>query len=213
MIKLPRLLTTAVLAAATLLGACGSGTGSIASNAGLLPTFLPVGSGPMTRAELLVISDDLTALNNSTYYDDLIAAQPAAAFATYDGVLFAEEASLFGPREYAGRFTMQADFINSTVSGQAGDFIATGGIGSSSTLDTYSGILGFNSGTITGASFSTNIDGTLTASSGPVTVLSNVSGTFARKDNQDAVFGLGSGTASTSVGSNPIEAYLIGTRR
>ena len=173
----------AVVSLSVIAGCSGGSLGS---------SFAPVGSGPITNAEIDRITSEIETLFDAFDATDVTLAVPSTANASYNGFIGVE---LDFVTSVTGRMSVDADFAGGSLTGSAGDFSVFDESGSSPVIvENLSGTLPITGGVISGTAMTADINGTLAASTGSYGVAGNLSGQFADISGQNIVAGIVSGS-------------------
>ncbi len=188
-------------AALPLLMGCGAGGGT-----GL--SFAPVGAGPITVGEIERLATQIQALPDVFDSSSITAATPSVASASYSGFI---EADMDNFNIALGRVNLDANFSAGTLSGVAGDFSIFDDSGAEPVVvEVLSGSLPITSGTITGATLSATMNGTLGALAGNYGVTSTLDGGFVDVEGQSLAAGFVSGTMTNpNTSSSTIDGAFL----
>jgi len=175
----------ATAAALPLLMGCGAGGG-----AGL--SFAPVGSGPITSAEIDRIQSDLERLSTQITESDVSLQRPNVSVASYNGFVGMDLDSV---SSVTGRISMVADFTVDSVTGSAGDFsVFDDSTDSTVPIENLTGVLPITNGSISGTNMTATMNGSLGSAAGTYGVTSTLNGEFADIAGQNIVGGIVSGS-------------------
>ena len=152
----------------------------------------------MTSAELFSFINAIDTLNASNSNIVLNPAIPTSATANYDGFVVAGTNSVASAgRTIAGRYSMTANFANSTVTGSMGDFAYYVDDPTAPLfVEDIQGTLPLSNGTITGTQMSADANGTLTDSVDSYAVTSSITGEFFDNSGTNLFMGLVLGTTT-----------------
>lgn len=182
----------AALVCATVLSACGGGSGGTKSSNAITggpgaPSILAIydipatggaGSGPFTAAEVDVFRTAIVALDDDMFSGNIETSLPSGASATMTGLVGAQMGA--GSNEYmAGKLTLNADFTNASIDGATSDFAIFDQSNPNAPVlvETLEGALDVADSSIFGNQFFfTDIDGTLTGADGDYTVVGELDG-------------------------------------
>ena len=202
-----------------ILAACGGGNDGTASPTlpvqpvPMVPTVSfpssgAIGSGPWTTNDLLNLAGAQAAFDQGILDGTIKQGLPVASSATYNGTI-AFTAPTRQPKEFYGRMTMGIDFAASTLSGQATDFgLAKNTTGSSAPLSPLSGTMAFRRSNVSGANFTTAMEGQLGGVGGPYVIRTVLAGTVHTNGNSSVIQGSVTGDMSSDV--IPVVAFSSG---